>query len=126
MKILVDENIPKITTMALQKLEHDVKDLRGTPEEGSTDEQLWSIAQEESRLLISTDRGFANRRFEAHSGILLVILHQPNRQKIHDRVLRAVNHYAEDDWIGQLFIMRDTAQSVWRPSTFSQEGKPDE
>ena len=57
MKILVDENIPRITVEALRQLGHDVKDLRGTSEEGSDDTYLWQIALNESRLLVTTDKG---------------------------------------------------------------------
>lgn len=115
MKILVDENIPKSTVEALRGLGHDVRDFRGTPLEGSTDEELWQIAQAENRLVVSTDKGFARRRFEAHAGILLVILHQPNRQKIHERVLRAVTQFGENEWPNQMVVMRDTVQSLFPP-----------
>ena len=45
MKILVDENVPRLTARALCDMGHDVKDLRGTAEEGSSDEVVWQIAQ---------------------------------------------------------------------------------
>jgi len=35
MRILVDENIPRITVSALRELGHDVKDLRGTAAQGA-------------------------------------------------------------------------------------------
>jgi predicted nuclease of predicted toxin-antitoxin system len=116
MKILVDENIPKLTVAELISLGHDVCDLRGTDLEGADDEELWQIAQSEKRLLISTDKGFAHRRFEQHAGILLVILHRPNRIVIHERVLRAVKQSQEGEWPNQLVIMRDAVQSLWRAS----------
>ena len=34
MRILVDENIPRITADALSALGHEVKDIRGTPAQG--------------------------------------------------------------------------------------------
>ncbi len=115
MRILVDENIPKITVQAIIDLNHDVLDVRGTPEEGINDQQLWQLAQSETRLLISTDKGFAHRRFESHYGILLIVLHQPNRQKIHERVLKALTQFGESDWPNQLVIMRDAVQSLFPP-----------
>ncbi len=45
MKLLVDENIPLMTVKALRKMEHDVKDVRKTSEQGISDEELWTIAQ---------------------------------------------------------------------------------
>ena len=44
MKILVDENIPRMTFDELTKLGHDVADVRGTDKEGISDEQFWQKA----------------------------------------------------------------------------------
>jgi hypothetical protein len=62
MKILVDEHIPLMTVSALRLLGHDVRDIRGTPEEGMEDDVLWEMAQREERLLITTDKGFTRYR----------------------------------------------------------------
>ena len=59
MKILVDENIPSITVHELRSLGHDVLDVRGTPQQGIEDADLWRLAQLQGRLLITTDKGFA-------------------------------------------------------------------
>ena len=95
-------------------LGHDVLDIRGTANQGITDDLLWELAQKESRLLISTDKGFVQRRNESHHGILIVRLRQPNEQKIHERVMRAMGQFAEDEWAGLVLVMRDAVQSVWR------------
>jgi predicted nuclease of predicted toxin-antitoxin system len=52
MMILADENIPFRTVRALRDMGHDVRDIRGTPEEGMTDTRLWELAQSEGRLLL--------------------------------------------------------------------------
>lgn len=57
MRILVDENIPKITVSALQTMGHDVLDIRGTQRQGMFDDELWTLAQTEQRILVSTDKG---------------------------------------------------------------------
>ena len=114
MKILVDENIPLMTVKALCDAGHDVVDIRGTTDAGMTDEALWSKAQTEKALLITTDKGFALRRGEAHYGLLVVRLRLPNRLKIHDRVMQAIAQVQPGEWAGLLLVMRDEAQSVWR------------
>ncbi len=114
MKICVDENIPLITVVELKNLGHDVLDIRGTTEQGLTDELLWEKVQRENRLLITTDKGFANYRAESHYGILIVRLRQPNEQKIHARIMHAINQYSKGKWQGFLVVMRDTVQSIWR------------
>ena len=114
MKICVDENIPTITVLALRELGHDVLDIRGTSEQGMRDELLWEKSQAEERLFITTDKGFAQYRDEAHWGILIVRLRQPNEQKIHHRVMQTIEQVPEDEWLGLLVVMRDAVQSIWQ------------
>lgn len=116
MRIFVDENKPLMTVQSLREKGHDVLDIRGTPREGMADDTLWEVVQEEGRLLITTDKGFAQHRDEPHHGILIVRLRQPNRRKIHRRVMQAMAQFTADKWRGLLVTMRDVAQSVWRAS----------
>ncbi len=64
--------------------------------------------------MISTDKGFVQHRNESHHGILIVRLRRPNERKIHERVLRAMEQFAADEWAGLVVVMRDAVQSVWR------------
>jgi predicted nuclease of predicted toxin-antitoxin system len=114
MKILADENIPMMNVQALREMGHEVLDIRGTVDEGVVDEALWEISQQEGQLLITTDKGFTEHRNELHHGILIVRLRQPNRSKIHQRVMQAINRFDEKEWPGLLVVMRDMVQSVWR------------
>ncbi|NUM78625.1 DUF5615 family PIN-like protein [candidate division KSB1 bacterium] len=114
MKIVVDENIPLITVATLRNLGHDVLDIRGTPEEGMPDPDLWSLSLSEGRLLITTDKGFTKHRSEPHHGIIIVRLKKPNRAKIHQRVMQALTQFAENERSGLIVVMRDQAQAVWK------------
>ena len=114
MKILIDENIPSMTVEELRVFGHDVLDIRGTPDEGMLDQNFWPKCQQECRLLITTDKGFAKYRNESHFGMIIVRLKQPNRIKIHQRVMQAMSLITEDDWGGTLVVMRDTVQAVWK------------
>jgi len=114
MKIFVDENIPLMTVRALREMGHDVLDIRGKPDEGMTDDALWEMIRSEGRLLITTDKGFTQHRDELHHGILIVRLRQPNRYKIHQRVMQAMTQFAAKEWPGLLVVMRDVVQSVWQ------------
>jgi predicted nuclease of predicted toxin-antitoxin system len=62
MKIFVDENIPSRTVEELRGLGHDVLDIRGTADQGMDDDVLWARLLHERRLLITTDKGFAQHR----------------------------------------------------------------
>ena len=69
--------------------------------------------EDQKRLLITTDKGFASYRDEPHHGIIIVRLRQPNRKKIHTAVMQTFTAYTESEWEGLMVIVRDTVQSVW-------------
>lgn len=75
---------------------------------------MWQICQRESRLIITTDKDFAQHRSEPHYGILIVRLRHPNSRAIHERVLQAIGQFSEEAWPNMLVVMRDSIQSVWR------------
>ena len=114
MKILVDENIPRMTARRLRELGHDVRDIRGTARQGLAEPDLWSMAISEGRLLITTDKGFTEYRGVSHHGILIVRLRQPNRRKIHGAVMYAMEHIRDSEWPSLLMVMRDTTMSTSR------------
>ncbi len=114
MNIIVDENIPLFTVNTLRNLGHNVLDIRGTSEEGIADQALWLKAQQEERLLITTDKGFAKHRDEYHYGIIIIRLKHPNQSKIHKRVMQAIHQFENKDWSGLLIVMRDSVQAVWK------------
>ena len=114
MKIFVDEHIPLMTVRTLRMLGHDVRDIRGTPDEGMQDDALWEMAQREERLLITTDKGFAHYRMVPHHGVLIIRLRRPNRHKIHQRIMQALRQFSDTEWPGLLAVIRDVAQSTWR------------
>ncbi|OQX75529.1 MAG: hypothetical protein B6D61_10235 [Bacteroidetes bacterium 4484_249] len=116
MRIFVDENIPKITVNLLMDMGHDVRDIRGTNMEGMEDEGIWDLIQHEARLLITTDKGFLKYRNNMHKGILIVRLKQPNRHKIHERTIKAITQFTEEEWKMLVVVMRDNIQSISRPS----------
>src|SRR5438045_218363 len=111
MNILVDENIPSLTVLTLRQSGHDVADLRGTSEAGLDDDHLWEKAQQQRRLLVTTDKGFVHRRDQAHHGILIVRLRQPNRMRIHERVMKMMERFSASEWPGLLVVVRDTVLS---------------
>lgn len=114
MKIFVDENIPRMTVEMLRKLGHDVRDIRQTELEGSLDQKIWELCQKECRLLVTTDLGFSHYRYQSHFGLLVVRLKQPNKAKIHDRVIHLIKKIRSEEWIGLLVIAQDQVQRIWR------------
>ena len=115
MNICVDEKIPA-ATVQLRNLGHDVLDIRGTADQGMSDEMLWSRVQTEQRLFVTTDKGFVHKRDDSHSGIIVIRLGQPNAQKIHERAMQVLSQISELEWPGLLVVIRDAIQSRWRRS----------
>jgi|HubBroStandDraft_1064217.scaffolds.fasta_scaffold1087704_1 predicted nuclease of predicted toxin-antitoxin system len=114
MRILVDENVPRMTVERLRELGHDVRDIRGTTDQGLEDPDLWTTAQTDGRVLITTDRGFTEFRAVSHCGILIVRLRQPNRRKIDQAVMRGLERVQEEEWSDLLVVVRDTTISMSR------------
>lgn len=112
MQILVDENIPLMSVRFLKESGHGVIDIRGTEYEGADDANLWMLAQSNEALLITTDKGFQQRRFEKHHGILIVRLRRPNRTRIHQRVIDMVTRFNQEEWKGMLVVAQDTVHRV--------------
>jgi predicted nuclease of predicted toxin-antitoxin system len=112
-KIFVDENIPLITVHTMRELGNDVRDIRGSIHEGVDDDELWTLAQEDKRLFITTDKGFTRFRNLNHFGLIVIRLKKPNRMKIHQRVIHAFHQIHEEDWRGRMIVMQDSVQSVW-------------
>jgi predicted nuclease of predicted toxin-antitoxin system len=116
-RIIVDENIPTIRAEHLREISHEVADIRGTAEEGMSDEDLWRKAQKGKQLLITTDKGFARNRHEKHNGILVILLRWPNRHRITQRVTEAMQLFSLQEWPGLLVVMRNTVMSTWHAAS---------
>ena len=114
MRIFVDENIPKITVRELKAREHNVVDIRNTEQEGIPDKEVWANAQEQKRLLITTDKGFFQYRNVTHFGIIIIRLKKPNRIKIHERILYAITRLPESDWQNKIVMIKDNVLSSWK------------
>jgi len=85
MKIFVDENFPLITAKELVFQNNDAIIIRGTDDQGITDETLWQKAQNLKCLLITTDKGFTIHRDEPHPGYQAIqhIIHNSVRGNIY-------------------------------------------
>lgn len=106
-RVFVDENIPKITVSELSAKGLEVFDIRGTVLEGISDEELWFYVQKNRSLLITTDKGFSQKRYDDHYGILIVNLKLPNQAKINLKILETIEETDENFWKNNLVIVKD-------------------
>jgi predicted nuclease of predicted toxin-antitoxin system len=105
---------PGWTVDSLRALGHDVKDIRGTSDQGVADSDLWALALAQSRVLITTDKGFTEYRSVPHHGILIVRLRQTNRHKIHNSVMHVIERFPEEEWPNLLVVVRDATMRTSR------------
>lgn len=80
--VKVDEDLPAEMAVVIAQAGHDAKTVHGQGLTGSPDAQLWPIIQQESRILITADKGFANAITYppgTHAGIVLFRLPRESR-----------------------------------------------
>jgi len=103
-----------MTIEALRARGHEVLDLHDSTHKGIKDQPVWQLAQNDQRVLVTTDKGFAKYREENHFGIMIVKLRQPNALRLHDRILSAFSEFQDAEWPGLLVVLRDSKMGVWR------------
>lgn len=111
MKLITDENIPALTVQELKAAGHDVRDARADYDELLKDNVLWQLAQQEERILLTTDKGFSEYRYEAHFGILIIALKKSSEELIQERVEKALKSRR---WRGVLCVMKESGMSIWK------------
>jgi predicted nuclease of predicted toxin-antitoxin system len=72
MRFLVDENLPVDVAQLLQHEGHDVLYLAQSGYRGATDEEVWSLAAREERIVITRDLDFPMPDSPRPPGLVLV------------------------------------------------------
>ena len=108
-KFLIDEDMPRSTTVVLREAGHSVEDVRDVGLRGRSDQEVFQYAQAQGAVLLTADKGFSNVvRFPlgTHSGILVVrVPDELPTQTINHEVLRALHDLAGEDLAGLLMIV---------------------
>jgi predicted nuclease of predicted toxin-antitoxin system len=60
LKFLIDENMPRSTTKILKETKYDVIDIRDIKPPGIKNGEIFAIANQEKRVIISRNKGFGN------------------------------------------------------------------
>lgn len=118
MRFFLDENFPKAAHGLLANLGHESFDLRGTPEEGLADAEISQKAQECDAVFLTTDRDFFHtipHVHEAHCGIVVIALRQPNRVSILNKLQWLIGHLPETDFRNRAIQLRDQTWIVYPP-----------
>lgn len=83
LRVKIDEDLPKQIADIFIQHGYEAATVVEQGWQGLSDEQLWPRVQEEGRLLVTADKGFANVRVYppgSHSGILLLRLEEESRR----------------------------------------------
>jgi predicted nuclease of predicted toxin-antitoxin system len=93
MKFFLDENFPRPALLKLQSAGHSgVHALEIFPP-GTADEQLFTHAQQEQAVFITTDKDFYHTvplAFSQHHGAIVITLRRPNRDDLLRRLSDAL------------------------------------
>lgn len=103
-KLLSDENIP---IKVIELLKGKGFDVRKTPL-GSNDKQISKIAKSESRVILTFDKHFINKRLfppEGHLGIVFIDIHPPMIDEVFSSLLNLFKEVKPSEFKGKLFIL---------------------
>ena len=95
MKFILDENFPRPVFVLLEHCGHTAQSALEFLSKGSDDTEVFRVAQ---AILVTTDKDFFHTvplLHKEHVGVIVIALHQPNRQKLLNRfeMVTARGHY---------------------------------
>ncbi len=115
MLFFLDENFPKKAALLLKEKGHDSLDLRGSTNEGATDQIIFSIAQEKGAIFLTTDRDFFHTipfLWDKHFGIIVIALSQPNSKSILEKLEIALSHIGSVKMESKCILVTDTKMTI--------------
>ena len=100
LRFLTDEDVPRSTARVLKDAGFDAVDVRDLGLRGKSDQEVFSYAQNEGRLLITCDMGFSNiLNFPPAENFGILVVRIPDSEPIsvfNREVLRAVQEVGEN------------------------------
>jgi predicted nuclease of predicted toxin-antitoxin system len=118
MRIKLDENLPVRLAAALDAMGNDVETVYSERLSGARDDVVWTVSQDERRLLITQDLDFSDsRRFQPgnHHGIILVRLRTPGREVLFRRIIELFRTEDFEKWAGCFVVVTDHKIRIQRP-----------
>lgn len=103
-KLISDENIPIKVTELLKEKGFDIKEVPL----GSTDKQISKLAKSESRVILSFDKHFINKKLfppEEYSGIILIDIRPPMIDIVFSALSKLLEKINSEELKGKIFII---------------------
>lgn len=106
MRLLANENIPRVIVEGLRVAGHDVAWIRDDAP-GASDAAIIRRAKAETRLILTFDKDFGELAFvgglSTQSGVVLLRLRALDPETLTRRVVEAID--ARDDWPGHFSVV---------------------
>ena len=98
MRFLVDENLPVEVADVLRRGDHDVLHVSQSSHRGASDQQLWRLAANEGRIIVTRDLDFPLSDLPRPLGLILLRVPETStRSLIEDTVTEFVESEAFDE-----------------------------
>ena len=117
MRIKLDENLPIELVAELTELGYDVEHVHDENLSGHPDADVWRVAQEEGRMLITQDIRFGDTAMFTpgeHAGFVLVRLKRPGRRALLTKILAIFSSEPVESWAGAFVVLSDSKLRVRR------------
>jgi predicted nuclease of predicted toxin-antitoxin system len=109
LRLLIDEDMPRSTAVALREGDHTALDVRDVGLRGHSDADVFAYAQAQDAILVTADKGFANvLSFPPGSHAGLIVLRVPNElptRKVNELLLKALAQLEDEVLKGVLVII---------------------
>lgn len=106
MRFLVDENLPIDVVELLQDAGHDVSYVRESEHRGASDKEIWRLAVQERRVILTRDLDFPLMELPPPPGIVLIRVPDTyRRRQIADVVARFIETNAFQQVEGAITVL---------------------
>jgi len=115
MNFFLDENFPKSAVKLLSERDHPVFDIRSTVREVATDDAIFRLAQDGQSIFLTTDKDFYHTvpfHYPHHHGIIVILLHQPNRRNIIEKLEYFLDHFDLEHMRSKVILFKENHYSV--------------
>ena len=119
MRFFLDENIPFVCREYLLSLNYEVFDVRGTANEGISDNHIFQLAQELQSVFVTTDRDFFHtvpHLYNSHYGVIVINLRRPNREEILKKLKWVASNINLSELDSKVILLKDNGYSVYSKS----------
>lgn len=111
MKFFLDENFPRPALLQLQNAGHSATHALEIFPAGTTDEKLFTHAQNICAIFLTTDKDFFHTvplAFAQHCGTMVITLRRPNRAALLRRLQDALNLLGDRNLDNTAWLVTDT------------------